>query len=318
MLALSAVPGQTPSRAQEAGADAVLNLATPANVRIFRDLAYVDQAGPRQKLDLYLPFPLPAKPLPLIVYLHGGGWRKGSKADGRPLAFRMVAQGYAVACISYRLSVEAQFPAQLEDCKTAVRWLRGHAERYRLDPEHVGVVGVSAGGHLAALLGVTHLVRLFDNNLNPNQSSSVQAVCDFFGPVDLVQLYEASQKLHTPQADEVVKLLGGDPRVLTEAARSANPLTYIEDNVPAFFIIHGTDDTVVPPEQSRLLYDALRKQGISAHLHLIHGAGHTGPAFIAPDVNAMVDDFFASILKGEPPKLGQVVNTVTESSAVRN
>ena len=317
---LAFVAGGVPAlcRGQDVGADTPINLPTPATVRIFPNLAYLEQGGPRQKLDLYIPFPVSAKPVPVIVYFHGGGWHKGSKADGRAFAFRMVAQGYAVASIGYRLSSEAQFPAQLEDGKLAVRWLRDNAARYRLDPLHFGAVGVSAGGYLAALLGATGSTHLFDNGSHLGQSSSVQAVCDFFGPIDLLKLYEYADERQSPQANEVAKLLGGDPRVMPEQARATNPITYLEGDAPPYLLVHGTNDTVVPPEQSRLLYDALAKGRIPVHLHLIHEAGHTGPAFVAPDVNAMVDDFFSGALRPTPESQGLAKAIVTEGTARKN
>jgi len=245
------------------------------------------------------------------VYLHGGGWHKGSKADGRRFAFRMNAQGYAVACVDYRLSSEAQYPAQINDCRTALRWLRTHAARYRLDSSRFGVVGVSAGGHLAALLGTAHRDHLLDSPGDLSQSVRVQAVCIFFGPIDLLRLFDYSQKQGTPQADEVTKYLGGDPRLNAEQTRLANPLTFLDNDAPPFLLFHGLNDTVVPPEQSRLLYDALARQKIPVHLHLIRDAGHTGPAFVSPEVNAMMDEFFNRALKlpPEPPPANPAVLT---------
>ncbi len=228
LLALAAGLALAPSRAQDVGADTVINLPKPAHVRIYPDLPYVQSGQPRQKLDLYLPSPVPGDPMPLIVFIHGGGWKKGSKADGRAFAFRMTAQGYAVACVDYRLSSDELFPAQVEDCKAAVRWLRDNATRYRLDPEHVGAVGVSAGGYLAVMLGVNRTTELFDVGDHLSQPSSVQAVCDFFGPVDLVSLHEYSVHAGTPQADEIVKLLGGDPHIQKIQARKSNPATYLD------------------------------------------------------------------------------------------
>ena len=318
LLALAMGLASAASRAQDVAAGTELNLPKPANVRIYPDLPYVQSGHPRQKLDLYLPFPVPADPMPLIVYFHGGGWQKGSKADGRRFAFRMTAQGYAVACMDYRLSSDELFPAQVEDCKAAVRWLRANAARYRLDPEHVGAMGVSAGGYLAAILGVTRTTQLFEIGDHLDQSSGVQAVCDFFGPADLVSLYECSVSAGTPQADEVVKLLGGDPHIQVIQARKSSPATHLTGNTPPFLLIHGTNDTVVPPAQSRFLYDLLVKQEIPVHLHLIHEAGHTGPAFVAPDINAMVDDFFARTLKPGSRPADKVPAFITESTAAKN
>jgi acetyl esterase/lipase len=304
------------THAQEVGADAVVDVPKPPGITVRPDLAY--DALPRQKLDLYLPVGRPAHPRPVIVYLHGGGWQKGSKADGRRLAFRFAAKGYAVACVNYRLSGEAGHPAQLEDCKSAVRWLRENADRFGLDPDHVGVIGVSAGGHLAALMGAMNSTRLYESGASMDQPSRVQAVCDFFGPVDLQLLFETSRKQGTPQADEVAQLLGGDPHYVKTATQSSNPILFADVESPPFLIIHGDEDKAVPLEQSQLLYDALVRKHVSVHLHIIHGAGHTGPAFIAPDINAIVDEFFAQTLaKGNnPPNLNPTA--LTESDAVKN
>ncbi len=318
LLALAAGLAPAPSRAQDVAAGTELNLPKPANVRIYPDLPYVPSGHARQKLDLYLPFPVPADPMPLLVYLHGGGWQKGSKADGQRFAYRMTTQGYAVACVDYRLSSDELFPAQLEDCKAAIRWLRANSARYRIDPEHIGAVGVSAGGYLAVMLGVTRTTQLFEIGDHLDQSSGVQAVCDFFGPVDLVSLHEYSVSAGTPQADEVVKLLGGDPHIQVIQARKSNPATHLNGNAPPFLLIHGTNDTVVPPAQSRFLYDLLQKQALLVHLHLIREAGHTGPAFVAPDINALVDDFLARTLKPGSRPADKSPAYITESTAAKN
>src|SRR5262249_12628746 len=147
---------------------------------IHRDLPYVTGGHQRQTLDLYLPSA--EQPVPLIIWIHGGAWRVGSKEDDLPLDY--LAQGCAVASINYRLSQHALFPAQIEDCKAAVRWLRANATRFKLDPQRFGAWGPSAGGHLAALLGTTGAVRAFEVGANLVVSSRVQAVVDYFGPTD--------------------------------------------------------------------------------------------------------------------------------------
>ena len=318
LLAFAFVQAPLIVSAQDVGADTPLNLPTPKGVRIFADLAYVDSGNPRQKLDLYLPVPVPKTPMPVIVYLHGGGWQKGSKADGRAFAFRMVPQGYAVACVGYRLTDEAQFPAQLEDGKVAIRWLRDYAERYRLDPTRFGACGVSAGGWLAAMLGTTANFHLLDSGEHLNQSSGVQAACIFFAPIDLLRLYDYADEHGMPQAQEVTKLLGGNPHIMRAQVKTANPLTYAGAGMPPFLLVHGVEDTVVPPEQSRLCYDALAKLQLPVHLHLIHGAGHTGPAFVVPEINAMVDAFFAQNLKPGASLAVGSITTITESTARKN
>src|SRR5688500_8356086 len=157
--------------------------ALPAGVTIERDIAYVPHGDPSQVLDIYLPKEKPSKPLPLVVWIHGGGWKGGSKANAPSAA--MVPMGYIAASVEYRFSQKAVFPAQLQDCKAAIRWLRANSKKYNIDPERIGVWGSSAGGHLVALLGTTGGSKDFPPiGGNEDQSDRVQAVCDFFGPAD--------------------------------------------------------------------------------------------------------------------------------------
>lgn len=155
----------------------------PEGVTVHRDLVYAQVGQRNLPLDLYLP--TSDKPLPVIVWIHGGGWPTGSKGNAGP-ARPLVGQGYAVADVEYRLSGEAIFPAQIQDCKAAIRWLRGNAKQYNLDGDHIGVWGSSAGGHLVALLGTSGDVAEFDTAAHAEFSSRVQAVCDWFGPTDLL------------------------------------------------------------------------------------------------------------------------------------
>jgi hypothetical protein len=157
--------------------------AQTAGVKSHRDLVYVEGGHERHKLDLYLPEKADG-PLPLIIWVHGGGWQNGSKDGCPPLRGGYIERGYAVASINYRLSGHAVFPAQIEDCKAAIRWLRAHAKEYGLDAKRFGVWGSSAGGHLVALLGTSGDVKEFDVGANLDQSSRVQAVCDYYGPTD--------------------------------------------------------------------------------------------------------------------------------------
>lgn len=158
--------------------------ALPAEITVHRDLAYVAEGHPRQVLDLYLP--RSSRPLPLIVWIHGGAFRMGSKEDDVPL--EQLDAGYAIAAINYRLSQHAIFPAQIEDCKAAVRWLRAHAEAYGIDPARIAALGTSAGGHLAAMLGTTGSETALDVGDHLDHPSRVQAVVDFYGPTDFLQM----------------------------------------------------------------------------------------------------------------------------------
>src|SRR6187200_77765 len=207
-------PGQeaakSPPRAPQAKGLPGKSLPVPPSVKVLRDLEY-GRVGERPLvLDLYLP-EKGERPLPLIVWVHGGGWAAGSKEQVG--AIRQLQRGYAVASVGYRLSGEAIFPAQIEDCKAAVRWLRAHHAEYGLDSDHVGAWGSSAGGHLVALLGSSGQFSDFDQGGHLDQSSRVQAVCDFYGPTDLLQMDShapagAVLKHNAPQSPEARLIVG--------------------------------------------------------------------------------------------------------------
>ena len=270
----------------------------PEGTQILRDLAY-DTHGKSNTLDLYLPEKSDA-PVPLVIWIHGGGWIGGNKDDGGP-ALRMLGHGYATASINYRLSNEAIFPAQIEDCKAAVRFLRANAKKYNLDPDHFGVWGASAGGHLVALLGTTGDVKELEGS-GPNQgvSSRVQAVCDLFGPTDLTKIgAESGSKIvlkhNSPDSPEA-KLFGGPIQDKRELAQKANPIAYITKTAAPFIILHGTEDNLVPPQQSEILDAALKAAGVESTLLIIQGAGH-GPGIDNPERSRQVVEFFDKHLK---------------------
>jgi len=247
----------------------------PEDTLVLRDVAYVTNGHERQKLDLFIP-PGATNPLPLIIWVHGGAWKAGSK-EGCP-ALRFVARGYAVASVNYRLSQHAIFPAQIEDCKAAVRWLRSHAKEHGLDPDRFAAWGASAGGHLVALLGTCGDVQSFDVGENLKESSRVQAVVDFFGPVDFTQMskFPASNAPFDHDAADSPEslLIGGAVQQNQELAAKASPLSYISKDDPPFLIMHGNKDNLVPYQQSETLRDALQKAGVPVTLRIIAGAGH--------------------------------------------
>jgi acetyl esterase/lipase len=276
---------------------ATCSFAQTAGMKSHRDMVYVEGGHERHKLDLYLPEKANG-PMPLIIWVHGGGWQNGSKDGCPPLRGGYIERGYAVASINYRLSVHAVFPAQIEDCKAAIRWLRAHAKEYGLDAKRFGVWGSSAGGHLVALLGTSGEVKEFDVGAHLDQSSRVQAVCDYYGPTDFTVFvstpgYERHATADAPEA----KLIGGAVLENKVKAARVNPITYISKDDPPFLIVHGDQDPTVPINQSQLLFEALKKTGVSAHFHTIHGAGHGGPGFAGQDISGMVSTFFDQRLK---------------------
>lgn len=299
-MAAAAQPGGKASRGEKAPAagKAARKPAIPEGMRVERNLEYVPGGHERNKLDLYLPS-VAEKPLPVVVWIHGGAWRAGGK-EGCP-AVGLVARGYAVASINYRLSQHAVFPAQIEDCKAAIRFLRAVAKQYGLDPDHVGVWGASAGGHLVALLGTSGGVKDLEGrrgSLGP--SSRVQCVVDWFGPTDFTRMGGWHDAPDSPEA----QLLGGPVAKNKDKAARANPITYVTKDDPPFLIMHGEDDGTVPISQSELLDAALRRARVPSTFVRIGGAGHGGPAFNAPENRKRIEDFFDKHLKPTPPKGG--------------
>jgi acetyl esterase/lipase len=265
---------------------------------VHRDLAYVAGGHERQKLDLFLP--AKGTNLPLIINIHGGAFRMGSKSDGVPLGY--LAKGYAVASIGYRLSQHALFPAQIEDCKAAVRWLRANAAQYGLDPDRFAAWGASAGGHLAAMLGSAGDVKEFDVGEHLGVSSSVQAVVDYFGPTDFLQMdahRPLNGMLHDPADSPESQLVGGAIQENKEKTQRANPVTYVTREDPPFLIVHGDSDPLVPHHQSELLTSALEKAGVPVTFYTVKGAGHG--RFNDPKVVELTAAFLAKHLRPGRP-----------------
>ena len=257
--------------------------------RILRDLPYISGGDPVQSLDLYMP--AGGNELrPLVVWIHGGGWEGGDKrgCPARPLTSR----GFAAASVGYRLSRQAIYPAQIEDCKAAIRWLRSHAAEYSIDPKRIGVWGSSAGGHLVALLGTTGSTRDFDVGENLDQSSAVQCVVDWFGPTDFLHWGEPGAPPVGTKPSSVSRLLGGLVSERQEIARRASPISFVSHESAPFLIMHGSKDPLVPPQQSVELNDALKKAGVESALKILPGAGHGGSAFSSPDNLKEIEDFF--------------------------
>lgn len=248
----------------------------PEGFTAHRDLKYAKGDSAKFTLDVYAPKTI-GNPRPLIVWVHGGGWRNGSKDRCPVLPF--LEKGYVVASINYRLSGEAIFPAQIEDCKAAIRWLRAHAKTYGIDAKRVGVWGSSAGGHLVALLGTSGDVKdLEQQHEHRDQSSRVQAVVDFFGPTDLLQMDDHALPTapfkHNAADSPESKFIGGQITKHPERVARVNPITYVTKDDPPFLIVHGDQDRLVPTHQSRILHAALTKAGVDSTLHIVKGAGH--------------------------------------------
>jgi acetyl esterase/lipase len=266
----------------------------PEGTMVRRDLAYVANGHQRQKLDLYVP--PEGQRLPLIIWVHGGAFRAGSKEGGVPLQY--LSAGYAVASLNYRLSQHAIFPAQIEDVKAAVRWLRANAQTYRLDPSRFGAWGPSAGGHLVAMLGTTGDIKEFEVGANLDISSRVQAVVDYFGPTDFLQM--DAQRLpngmvHDAPDSPESQLIGGPIQENIDRVAKANPITYVSKDDPPFLIVHGTRDPLVPYQQSVLLKNALEKAAAPVTFYTVEGGGHG--RFRDPNVARLTTAFLEEHLK---------------------
>ncbi len=265
-----------------------------------RDIAYAGTDNPRQTLDVYLPKKrATTTPLPVIVFIHGGGWRAGDKAAGAGSLSRFVAGGeYAGVSVGYRLTSEAQWPAQIHDCKAAVRWVRGNAKELNLDADKIAVWGTSAGGHLVSMLGTSGDVKELEGTLGSHttQSSRVSCVVNFFGPENFVTMVDKPSTMDRTTKDYPEALLiGGRVQDVPEKAEAASPVTYISSDDPPFLTAHGTKDPLVPYDQALELDAALKKAGVSHHLIEMTGAGH---GFRSEDLDQRVEQFLALQLRG--------------------
>lgn len=260
-----------------------------SRVKIVRDIVYVNRAERPLCADVYVPEGERVI-RPAIIWLHGGGWRFGSRRQTPDLARYFTVRGYVMVSIDYRLSKEALFPAAVEDVKTAIRWLKAAASDYGVDRNRIGLWGSSAGGHLGALAAATG-AGLFEDDYYPGHSSSVAAVADIYGPSDFLQMDAHRDPTGKPSDDvESIQLpkgsktadassmesmfLGAPIESRPDRVRAANPVTYVKAGLPPFLLLHGLADTAVPPHQSELLYDALVSVGNDVTLGLIHGLGH--------------------------------------------
>src|SRR6266567_5981651 len=258
---------------------------------IQRDLVYKRINGRALRLDLYCPQNA-SSPSPVILWINAPGWSHGRKEQHIPV-ISFLTDGYAVASIDYRLSGEAPFPAQIEDCKAAVRWLRANAAKYNLDADRIGAWGHSAGGHLSALLGTSGGVQeLEGNGDNMSYSSRVQAVCDVSGPADLLRLYhdasDASTGTRPKDRSYIDALLGGPADQNKRKAVAASPITYVSKDDPPFLIIQGENDFSVPASQGELLAAALKAAGVETTLEMT-SQGHTvrvGDSRLLPIIKA--------------------------------
>jgi acetyl esterase/lipase len=300
VLAVPAAPAEQP---QPKGP------TVPAGFMAETGIKYVPNGDSAQELDLYFPVKRAEKPQPLLVWIHGGGWRGGSKTPMPYLS--QLPRGYIVASIEYRFSQKALFPAQIQDCQAAIRWLRANAKKYNIDADHIGVGGGSAGGHLAALVGTSGGKKAFPPiGGNEDQSDRVQAVCDIFGPADFWTVVKQAEEdknvkniFKWNESDPYSQLIGAKLGQDKEKCDAVSPVHYVSKESPPFLILHGDRDALVPYAQSVELADLLGKAGVPVTLQRMPGAGHGGPAFGLPAVVRLTEAFFDKHLKGVEAKI---------------
>ena len=277
------------------------------DLQIIHNLPYAGNGNPRQTLDLILPEnPDHKKRFPLVIWIHGGGWKSGEKKTGhspnRIPAFVKTGR-YAGATIGYRLSGEANWPAQIHDCKAAIRWLRGNANQYGIDPDRIAVWGSSAGGHLVSMLGTTGSNKELEGTLGNylDHSSHVQAVVNYYGPSALLQMNDHPSKInHNAPDSPESQLIGAPIQQSKKIAKQASPLHHVTAEDAPFIHFHGTDDPLVPFHQSKVFHQALKENGVPSALITLKGGGHSMPGSFT---QSKVIPFLDSILyqKGKPP-----------------
>lgn len=230
--------------------------------RVEKDLVYTKAGDVELKLDAYLPED-DEETRPAILVVHGGAWRSGSKSQLAFYAAALARRGYSAFAINYRLAPEFQFPAQIEDCRAAVRWIKGNAEKYSVDIKRVGAIGYSAGGHLVTLLACT-------SHDERHKETAVQAVVAGGAPCDFRQTPELARGLSF--------WLGGSRKDVPKIYRTASPAAFVSESAPPMFFFHGEEDRLVKPDSPRAMVTALKAEKVEASLHIVPEGGHIGAA----------------------------------------
>lgn len=252
----------------------------PSGIEALLDLPYADSDNPRQKLDLYLPKTRSSEQtLPVIAFIHGGGWKGGDKASGLNNLARFVQSGhYAGISIGYRLTNEAQWPSQIHDCKAAIRWIKANAKEHGLDASKIAVWGTSAGGHLVSFLGTSSDVKELEGKLGKHldQTSQVTCVVNYFGPQNFLTMVRQPSSVDRSKGKEYPEalLLGGPVQEREAAAKEASPVTHVSKGDAPFFTAHGNQDPLVPFAQGQELHAALQKAGVPSLFQEMTNGGH--------------------------------------------
>lgn len=274
----------------------VVDTLALSGVKLHRSIPY-GKNDPNQNIDLYIPQNT-TKPMPLILWIHGGAWEGGYK-NWIDVAY-LTQHGYAIASIEYRFSQTAKFPAQVLDCNEAIYFMWKNAAKYNLDTSRFVIGGGSAGGHLASLIGmsVNNHVPAFYNDVKKESKVKIKAVLDFYGPADFNATHGKAVPMdHDSPASVITKLLGASILDRPDLAKIASPVTYVDKNDPPVLILHGDADELVPFFESQIFNSWLKLAGVRSQLVKLPGVGHAGPAFSDPEHQKIVIDFLTDVLK---------------------
>lgn len=272
----------------------LLNLCSAETGKIIKDIKFTNINEHDLKLDLYLPEK--TKKSALVVWIHGGGWQKGSRKDCK--LNWLTEHGYSVASISYRLSQVAKFPAQLHDCKGAIRWLRANSSKYGFETNDIIVAGSSAGGHLAALVGTTSGNQRLEGEVGGNltQPSSVSAIIDYYGATDFILRSKTQPSRANEVGSVVYNLLGGGADKKVELAKLASAAHHVTKDDPPLLIFHGDKDNTVLIDQSEAIIKAYKSKGLSVRMNVLSGKKHGGAVFYHGENRKRVLEFLEEVL----------------------
>ena len=267
-------------------------------VKVDRDVRYAADKNPRHTLDLFRPKYPRSKSMPCIVFIHGGGWQRGNKMGGGDVVMPFVtSQRFVGVSVTYRLSGEAKWPAQLHDCKAAIRWLKANAKTFNINPDRICVWGTSAGGHLASMLGVTSGDTLLEGKIGKHldQDSSVKCVISWFGPSELLRMNDFPSDIdHDAPVSPESRLIGGPIQRLKPIARQASPVSHVDAKDSPILLMHGDKDKLVPIDQSVRFDKVLKAKGVESVMIKVQGAGHG--VFQHPEVNNRIRSFLERYL----------------------
>ena len=276
-------------------------------------LFYAANDNSRQTLDLLLPKQASIDPRPCLIFVHGGGWRSGNKSQGHPhLRAYVDSQKYVGVSVGYRLSGEAKWPAQLYDCKAAIRFLHANARKYKIDTKRIIVLGTSAGGHLASMIAVTGNQEELQGDVGNHltQPSTVSGAISYYGPTDFLRMDDfPSQIKHNSADSPESQLIGASIQSVPDKTRQANPTNFLDSDDPPLICIHGDQDRLVPYNQSEILFEAMKERALPTALIRVKDGGHGG--FANPAIKRIERQFINAVFNdlSEIPQSQELPNS---------